>query len=130
MVFYSAFAFSQVMSHEAGKHRHHHFIFHLHQVIRQGVDSSADLTGQGDCIPWREKKERKQITQWKGREKKPKRDEKEFLSLLGIVEFLIILQHPLFSSLHHVPLHHARGDGVNQVNHRQTGADQLVLQRT
>lgn len=43
------------MAHEAGKHCHHHLRIHLNQVVRQRVDTSADLTGQWDCIPERGK---------------------------------------------------------------------------
>lgn len=39
------------MRHEAGKHRHHHLGFDLHQVLRQSVHPGADLPGHGDSIP-------------------------------------------------------------------------------
>lgn len=50
--------------------------------------------------------------------------------LLGVVEFISILQHSSLSFLHHVPLDGTRSDGVDQVNHWQAGADQVVLQKT
>lgn len=53
-----------------------------------------------------------------------------FLLLLGVVEFIFVLQHSFLSSLHHVPLDCTGSDGINQVNDWQTGADQFVLQRT
>lgn len=37
--------------HEAGKYRHHHLRFDLHQVLRQSVHPGADLPGHGDSIP-------------------------------------------------------------------------------
>lgn len=50
--------------------------------------------------------------------------------LLGVVEFLVIIQHSPVSSLHHVPLNGTRSNGVDQVNHWQAGADQFVLEKS
>lgn len=44
------------MPHEAGKHSHHHLGVDLHQIIRQSVDTSANLTSQWNCIPKSSKK--------------------------------------------------------------------------
>lgn len=36
----------QTVTHEAGEQRQHHLGIHLHQIVRQRVDTSADLTSQ------------------------------------------------------------------------------------
>lgn len=110
-----AFVLSQIMSHEAGKHRQHHFRINFHQIIRQSVDTCSNLTGQRDHIPETRKNRSQVSNDWD--EERMKKWETG-VSLLGIVEFFIVPQHPWLSSLHHGPLHGAGSDDVDQVDHR------------
>lgn len=50
--------------------------------------------------------------------------------LLCIVEFILVVQPSPFYFLHHLPPDSTRSDDVEQIDHWQTGADQLVLETT
>lgn len=38
-------------AHQAGKHRHHHLGFHLHQVFGKRVDAGTDSSSHGHSVP-------------------------------------------------------------------------------
>lgn len=113
----SAVGLFQTVAHEAGEQRQHHLWIHFHQIVRQRVDTSSDLTSQWDCVPGRGtgRGDNDLVTNTKTRESG--KNSWYLVFLLGVVEFIVLLQHSSLCSLHHVPLDGTGSDDVDQVNH-------------
>lgn len=50
-------------THQAGKHRHHHFGLDFHQVFGESVDTRPDLPRHRNCVPGDEVDHIRQLVQ-------------------------------------------------------------------
>lgn len=122
-------------AHQTREHGHHHLGFHLHEIVGQGVNASADLPGHGHGIP---AKRSERAGNALHHQLKLQHIHKTFTDeilltgmkrviLLCVVQFVSIRKS---SSLHQIVVNTAGLNGINEIQHRQTGADLFILNTT